>query len=126
PPARGPPFLFLKAPVAGPSPPATMFGRCLVASIALGAIMVARRGPGQAFRWLRDFGRAGIGLGIGSTALPVLLIAGGETRIDSGIAAIANASMPIFVVLLAIRFMPGERVTGRPPVRIACGVLGVR
>jgi drug/metabolite transporter (DMT)-like permease len=96
-----------------------------VASIALGAIMVARRGPGQAFRCLRDFGRAGIVLGIVSTALPFWLIAWGETRIDSGIAAIANASMPIFVVLLAIRFMPGERVTGSRAVGIALGIVGV-
>src|SRR5512133_3878555 len=104
--------MFIKVAVDELSPAATMFGRCLVASIALGAVMVARRGPGQAFRCLRDFGRAGIVLGIVSTALPFWLIAWGETRIDSGIAAIANASMPIFVVLLAIRFMHGERGTG--------------
>src|SRR4029453_3862729 len=117
--------MFIKVAVDELSPAATMFGRCLVASIALGAIMVARRGPGQAFRCLRDFGRAGIVLGIVSTALPFWLIAWGETRIDSGIAAIANASMPIFVVLLAIRFMPGERVTGSRAVGIAVGIVGV-
>jgi drug/metabolite transporter (DMT)-like permease len=118
-------FMFIKVAVDELSPAATMFGRCLVASIALGAIMVARRGPGQAFRCLRDFGRAGVVLGIVSTALPFWLIAWGETRIDSGIAAIANASMPIFVVLLAIRFMPGERVTGSRAVGIALGIVGV-
>ncbi|HET6641847.1 MAG TPA: DMT family transporter [Gaiellaceae bacterium] len=118
-------FLFIKVAVDELSPATTMLGRCLVASIALGGILIARRGPAQAFRCLRDFGRAGLVLGIVSTALPFWLIAWGETRIDSGIAAIANASMPIFVALLAIRFMPGERVTGSRAFGIALGIVGV-
>jgi drug/metabolite transporter (DMT)-like permease len=118
-------FLFIKVAVDELSPATTMLGRCLVASIALGGILIARRGPARAFRCLRDFGRAGVVLGIVSTALPFWLIAWGETRIDSGIAAIANASMPIFVALLAIRFAPHERVTGVRALGIAIGILGV-
>jgi drug/metabolite transporter (DMT)-like permease len=117
--------MFIKVAVDELSPSATMLGRCLVAAIVLGGILVARRGPGQAVRCLRDFGRAGVVLGIISTALPFWLIAWGETRIDSGIAAIANASMPIFVVLLAIRFAPGERVAGWRAFGIGLGILGV-
>ena len=86
-------FMFIKVAVDELSPAATMLGRCLVASIALGAVMAARRGPGQTFRCLRDFGRAGVVLGVVSTALPFWLIAWGETRIDSGIAAIASKAI---------------------------------
>lgn len=118
-------FLFIKIAVDELSPSATMLGRCLVATIVLGGILVARRGFRQAVRCLRDFGRAGFVLGIASTALPFWLIAWGETRIDSGIAAIGNASMPIFVALLAIRFAPGERVNGWRAFGIALGILGV-
>ena len=117
--------MFIKIAVDELSPAATMLGRCLVAAAFLGGILVARRGFAQAVRCLRDFGRAGLVLGIVSTALPFWLIAWGETRIDSGIAAIANASMPIFVVLLAIRFAPGERVSGWRAIGIALGILGV-
>ncbi|HEV2711671.1 MAG TPA: DMT family transporter [Gaiellaceae bacterium] len=118
-------FMFIKIAVDELSPAATMLGRCLVAAIILGAILAARRGFVQAVRCLRDFGRAGVVLGIVSTALPFWLIAWGETRIDSGIAAIANASMPIFVVLLAIRFAPGERAGGWQAFGIALGIIGV-
>jgi drug/metabolite transporter (DMT)-like permease len=118
-------FMFIKIAVDELSPAATMLGRCLVAATVLGGILVARRGFAQAVRCLRDFGRAGLVLGIVSTALPFWLIAWGETRIDSGIAAIANASMPIFVVLLAVRFAPAERVSGWRAFGIGLGILGV-
>jgi drug/metabolite transporter (DMT)-like permease len=118
-------FMFIKLALEDLSPSATMFGRCLVATLMLGGILVVRRGLGGAVRCLRDFGRAGIVLGVVSTALPFWLIAWGETRIDSGIAAIANATMPIFVALLAIRFAPGERVTGSRAFGIVLGLVGV-
>jgi drug/metabolite transporter (DMT)-like permease len=60
-----------------------------------------------------------------STALPFWLIAWGQTHIDSGIAAIGNAAMPIFVALLAIRFAQHERVTGFRAFGIALGIVGV-
>ena len=58
-------------------------------------------------------------------ALPFTLIAWGETHIDSGVAAIANASVPIFVALLAIKFNPAERSSGMKLVGILVGLLGV-
>jgi drug/metabolite transporter (DMT)-like permease len=58
-------------------------------------------------------------------ALPFVLISWGETHIDSGIAGVANASVPIFVVLLALRFAPGERVRGLRLVGLAIGLCGV-
>ena len=51
-------FMFIEIALRDLSPAATMTGRLLFASIALGAILVARRGFAQAFRCLRDFGRA--------------------------------------------------------------------
>jgi drug/metabolite transporter (DMT)-like permease len=60
-----------------------------------------------------------------STALPFWLIAWGQTRIDSGIAAIGNASMPIFVALLAMRFARHERVTGVRAFGLVLGIIGV-
>lgn len=118
-------FMFIEIAIDELSPAATMTGRLLTASLVLGSILVARRGFPQAFRCVRDFGRAGVVLGVITTALPFWLIAWGQTRIDSGIAAIGNASMPIFVALLAIRFARHERVTGWRAVGIAFGIVGV-
>jgi drug/metabolite transporter (DMT)-like permease len=118
-------FMFIEIALDDLSPAATMTGRLLFASVALGAILVARRGLRQAVRCVRQFGWAGVVLGVISTALPFWLIAWGQTRIDSGIAAIGNASMPIFVALLAIRFAHHERVTGLRAFGLVLGILGV-
>jgi drug/metabolite transporter (DMT)-like permease len=118
-------FMFIEIALRDLSPAATMTGRLLFAFAALGAILIVRRGPRQAVRCVTAFGRAGIFLGVITTALPFWLIAWGQTRIDSGIAAIGNASMPIFVALLAIRFAQHERVTGWRAIGIALGIVGV-
>ena len=118
-------FMFIEFALEDLSPAATMTGRLLFASAALGGLLVARRGFRQAVRCVKEFGRAGVVLGVIATALPFWLIAWGQTRIDSGIAAIGNASMPIFVALLAIPFMPEERVTGLRALGLAVGIVGV-
>jgi drug/metabolite transporter (DMT)-like permease len=118
-------FMFIEIAIDDLSPAATMTGRLLFASAALGAVLVAKRGFRQAVRCLRDFGWAGVVLGVISTALPFWLIAWGQTRIDSGIAAIGNASMPIFVALLATKFARHERVTGVRAFGLILGIVGV-
>jgi len=118
-------FMFIEIALRDLSPAATMTGRLLFAFAALGSVLAVRRGPRQAVRSLRQFGWPGVVLGVITTALPFWLIAWGQTRIDSGIAAIANASMPIFVALLAIRFARHERVTGWRAFGIALGIVGV-
>ena len=118
-------FMFIEIAIDDLSPAATMTGRLLFASAALGAVLVAKRGFRQAVRCVRDFGWAGVVLGVISTALPFWLIAWGQTRIDSGIAAIGNASMPIFVALLAMRFARHERVTGVRAFGLVLGIIGV-
>jgi drug/metabolite transporter (DMT)-like permease len=118
-------FMFIEIAIDELSPAATMTGRLLAALAVLGAILVARRGFAQAFRCVRDFGWPGVWLGVITTALPFWLIAWGQTHIDSGIAAIANGSMPIFVALLAIRFAQHERVTGSRALGMLIGILGV-
>ena len=118
-------FMFIEIAIDDLSPAATMTGRLLFASVALGTVLVAKRGFRQAVRSVRDFGWAGVVLGVISTALPFWLIAWGQTRIDSGIAAIGNASMPIFVALLATRFARHERVTGWRAFGLVLGIVGV-
>jgi drug/metabolite transporter (DMT)-like permease len=74
---------------------------------------------------MRALGWEGFALGVVNGAIPFTLIAWGEKHIDSGVAAIANASMPIFVVLLAIRFKPSETVRVLRLVGFIVGLLGV-
>ena len=123
--AWGSSFMFIEFAIEDLTPAATMAARLVIAASVLLGILIARRGFRQAIGCLRQFGRSGLVLGAVTTALPFWLIAWGQTHIDSGIAAIGNAAMAIFVALLAIRFAPGERVTGMRAVGIGLGILGV-
>jgi drug/metabolite transporter (DMT)-like permease len=60
-------------------------------------------------------------MGVLNTALPFYLITWGQQYIDSGLAAILNASAPLFTALLALAVDQAQRVTG---LRLAGVILG--
>ena len=99
--------------------------RLMLAGAVLLAFLVARMGRLEAIAALRATGWGGVILGVINGAVPFTLIAWGEKYVDSGIAAIANATVPIFVAILAIRYLPGERVTGMRLVGVLLGLAGV-
>src|SRR3954465_15689249 len=110
---------------ARPYEPTTMIMfRLLVAGFTLLLVLVAQRGLRSTLAEMRGLGWEGFALGVVNGAIPFTLIAWGEKHIDSGVAAIANASMPIFVVLLAIRWKPSERVHGWRLVGFLVGLVG--
>ena len=118
-------FMFIKIAVDELAPTTTMALRLVFSAIPLLAIVVYKRGFAPATTEMRSIVRAAMILGVLSTALPFTLIAWGETKIDSGVAAIGNASMPIFVALLALRFRKSERATGSKAVGVVLGLIGV-
>ncbi len=118
-------FMFIKIAVDELAPTATMLLRLAFSSIPLVALVVAKLGVRRAWSELRAVTRAAIILGVVNTALPFTLIAWGETRIDSGVAAIGNGSMPIFVAILAFRFRTSERATGSRLFGVLLGLVGV-
>jgi len=60
-----------------------------------------------------------------NTAVPFTLISWGETRIDSGMAAILNGSMPLFVLVLAHFWLQDERITWMRLAGLLVGFGGV-
>jgi len=118
-------FMFIKIAVDELAPTTTMALRLVLSAIPLLAIVIYKRGFAPATTEMRSIIRAAMILGVLSTALPFTLIAWGETKIDSGVAAIGNASMPIFVALLALRFRKSERATGSKAVGVVLGLIGV-
>src|SRR5215210_6651548 len=106
-------------------PTTLMAGRLLVAAAVLLPALLFTAGVRPALRELRRAGRTGIVAGIVNAALPFTLIAWGQTHIDSGTAAIANASMPIFVVLLALRVRKSESARGSRLAGVLLGFVGV-
>ena len=118
-------FLFIEVALDDIEPTTMMALRLFFGATALVPVLMAQRGARRAVADLRAAGRPIWVLGIVNAAVPFTLIAWGQQYIDSGIAAIANASLPIFVVLLAIRFRPSERATGLRLAGLAAGFLGV-
>lgn len=118
-------FMFIKVADRELQPTTMMAGRLVLASAILFTLLASREGVRPAVGRLRTAGIQPFALGIFAAALPFTLIAWGEKHIDSGVAAIANASMPIFVVLIAIRFLHSERATGLRLVGILVGLVGV-
>ena len=96
-------------------PPFTLvFGRLSISAVALYAL-VRLSGRRMDIPWLGFFV-----MGTLNNAIPFTLIAWGETRITSGLAAILNATTPIFAALVLHAFR-AERLT---PARVAGVILG--
>jgi len=114
-------YLFIKIAGRDLEPATMMLIRVVIAGAVL-AVVVATRGE------LGELRRAPLGayaLGLFNSAIPFTLIAWGERHIDSGLAAVANASVPIFAGLLAIRWRPSERPRGIRAAGVGLGLVGV-
>jgi drug/metabolite transporter (DMT)-like permease len=114
-------YLFIKVGVRDLSPAVLIEIRLLCATPLLVAFAVRRSG----WRALRGAWREGLVLGVLNAAVPFTLIAWGERYVDSGVAAVANSSVPIWLALLALWFVPSERSTGMRAVGVGLGLAGV-
>jgi drug/metabolite transporter (DMT)-like permease len=115
-------FLFIKVAV-GYIPPFTLaFGRLALAAMSLFLVLSIRRmsmpaiGPVWAVFFI---------MGLLNGALPYTLINFGEVYIDSGLAAILNASMPIFTIVLAHLLTDDEALTWERLIGVFVGLVGV-
>jgi drug/metabolite transporter (DMT)-like permease len=118
-------FMFIEVADRQLQPTTMMAARLIVSALILVPVLFAWMGVRPALAALRATAGPGLVSGIVSAALPFTLIAWGEKHVDSGTAAIANASMPIFVVLLALRVRRSERVSGLRLAGLLLGFAGV-
>jgi drug/metabolite transporter (DMT)-like permease len=119
-------YLFIKVGVRDFQPPTLMAARLAIAFVPLFAFLVLTRGGARRVaRELAGVWREGLVLGLMNAAVPFTLVAWGEKHVDSGVAGVAQASVPVFTVLLALRYQPSERATGGRMVGIALGLVGV-
>ena len=66
-----------------------------------------------------------LGMGILNNAVPFTLIVWGQAHVASGLAAILNATTPLFAVLVAHGFAADERLTPGRIVGVLAGLAGV-
>src|ERR671938_1423589 len=117
-------YMFIKVADRGFEPATMILIRLVVSAMLLLSVVFAQRGR-AALADMRRLGWEGLALRVVNGAIPFTLIAWGEKHIDSGVAAIANATMPICVVLLALRWQPSEAVRGARLGGILLGLVGV-
>jgi drug/metabolite transporter (DMT)-like permease len=118
-------FMFIKIGVRELDPSTLILGRLGTATIALAVVVPLLIGGADTRAGLRAHWRALVVVGLLNTALPFWLLSWGETRLDSGLASIIQASVPIFNALLAFGFFHEERVTGARLLGVALGFVGV-
>jgi drug/metabolite transporter (DMT)-like permease len=113
-------FMFIKIAVRELTPATLILGR-----LGLAALTLAVLAPRGTFTGLRTHWRWLVVVGLVNTAIPFWLLSWGETRIDSGLASIIQAAVPIFNAALAFAFFHDMRVTGPRLVGVAVGFVGV-
>lgn len=94
-------------------------------SFALIGLLVVGRWLKQPFPRDRRTLLAFLFMGFVNTALPFTLISWGETRIDSGLAAILNATVPLFIIVLAHFWLHDEKITLPRIGGLVIGFVGV-
>jgi drug/metabolite transporter (DMT)-like permease len=118
-------YLFIKVAVEEIEPAPMMAARTLLAAAVLLGYVVWRFGRSDGFAQLRAAWRHCLVLGALNAALPFWLIAWGEKHIDSGLAAVVQASVPLFNALLVLRFLPHERLNASRSAGLLIGIVGV-
>src|SRR5437763_3748020 len=118
-------FMFIKVAVRELDPATLILGRLGLAALTLAIVVPILVGARATVGELRAHWPALALVGLLNAAIPFWLLSWGETRVDSGLASIIQASVPIFTALLAFAFFYDQRVTGLRLVGVFVGFLGV-
>jgi drug/metabolite transporter (DMT)-like permease len=116
-------YLWIKIGLEGGLPPLTLIaGRLLLGGLFLATVVAIARQ--ELPRSARMYGHLFV-MSIVNIVLPFILITVGEQTIDSALASILNATVPLTVIVLAPMFLPDERITPARVAGLAVGFAGV-
>ena len=115
-------FMAIKVAVETIPPIAIVMGRVVLAGMIFFAIVWATRRalPRGRKTWIVIFGAAMTG-----TVIPFFLIAWGQEIVDAGPAAILMGAVPLFTIVLAHMFVPGDRLSTGKMVGVVFGLAGI-
>lgn len=115
-------FFFVEVALTELPPLTIVLLRVAQAAIALWifALLIGLRPPLSATIWLAFFI-----MGLINNVLPFSLLVWGQTHIASGLAAILNATAPLFTVIVAGLFLTDERITLPKLSGVMFGFIGV-
>ena len=115
-------FLWIKIGVQEIGPMALTAFRML-----FGALTAAAIGVYLKVKWPRDLRTWNIFaiLGPASLAIPIFFISWGEQTIDSAVASILNATVPLFTIFIAHIFLQDDKMTVQKVLGLLLGFAGV-
>jgi drug/metabolite transporter (DMT)-like permease len=115
-------YLFIKIGVETLSPFTLVAGRLAVGAVLLGVVLAvsSQRLP----RYRRTYGHLAV-MAVLNIVIPFSLITWGEQSIDSALASILNASVPLFTIVLAALYLSDEPITVNRLVGLLVGFGGV-
>ena len=113
-------FFFYKILGATLPPFTLVLGRTALAAAALNLVLAAR---GQSLGRRAPWGSLAV-LGVLNSVIPFSLFAWAETQVTSGMAAMLNATTPLFAVVLA-HFLTAERLSWGRAAGVVLGLCGV-
>lgn len=115
-------FFFAKVAVDELRPFTVVLGRVGLAAIALNVVVRL-----SGYRMPRSRGAWGAFFGMGAlnNLLPFSLIFWGQTHIASGLAAILNATTPLFTIVVAHALTRDEKLTANRAAGVLAGLAGV-
>jgi drug/metabolite transporter (DMT)-like permease len=115
-------YFWIKVGIASLPPLTLIAGRLLVGAVLLSTVVVVAREPLPRER--RMYGHLLV-MSVINIALPFALITFGERSVDSALASILNATVPLSVIVLAPLFLPDEHITRWRILGLAIGFAGV-
>jgi drug/metabolite transporter (DMT)-like permease len=118
-------FMFIKVGVRELAPGTLICFRLALGTLTLLPVALLTVGARDLRRQLRAAAEPLLLVGLLNSALPITVLAWAEKRVDSGLAAVIQASAPLFTALLALRFSRAEVVTGARLVGLLVGFGGV-
>jgi drug/metabolite transporter (DMT)-like permease len=118
-------FMFIKVAVRELTPADVVFGRVLVGTVALLPAVPFLLGWRRMIADLKRFAGPFILLAVTNVLIPFWFLAWSEKRLSSGLAAVLQASMPLFTALLAFSFNRAQGVAGARLVGVMVGFVGV-
>lgn len=112
-------YFFAKVALGELAPLSVVVGRVAIAALALNLVLAAT--VGSLFQRKVPW-RTFIAMGLLNNLVPFGLIFWGQTQIASALAAILNATTPLFTLIVAHFLTQDERIT---PVKLAALVVGI-
>jgi len=115
-------FMFTAIAVASVDPVAVVFYRLALGAMVLSLVIYAR-GDSLPLDWRAWAGFAI--MAVAGNALPFFLIAWGQKSVDSGVAGMIMAIMPLLTMVFAHYFVAGETLNRFKLIGFALGITGI-